>query len=150
MTHTGTCGSLLTVIIELEPKPTSADLASLSRGLVASNDAHGPPEEWRRVTFFLRDDKGVVFGGLDGNTYWGWLFVRQLWVDAAHQRCGHGTALLSAAEREAGNRGCDKAHLDTFDFQALAFYRKLGYSVFGELTDFPPGHTRYFLVKHGL
>jgi GNAT superfamily N-acetyltransferase len=133
--------------VKFEPEPTSADLASLSRGLVAWNSAHGPPERWRRVTFFLRAADGTICGGLDGNTYWDWLFVRQLWVDPAHQRSGHGTALMLAAEREAKSRGCQKAHLDTFDFQALPFYQKLGYSIFGTLGEFPSGHTRYFLMK---
>ena len=92
--------------LSFEPDPAPEDLASLSRALVASNDANGPPEEWRRVTFFLRDGDGAICGGLDGNTYWGWLFVRQLWVDSAHRRSGHGTALMLAAEHEAASRGC--------------------------------------------
>jgi hypothetical protein len=37
--------------------------------------------------------------------------------------------------------------LDTFSFQAPGFYQKLGYRVFGELVDFPPGHTRQYLTK---
>ena len=138
----------LTIKFESEPAPE--DLASLGRGLVAYNEANAPPGQWRRVTFFLRNADGEVCGGVDGNTYWDWLFVRQLWVDSAHQRSGHGTALMLAAEREAKDRGCGNVHLDTFDFQALPFYQKLGYSVFGELADFPSGHTRYFLVKRGL
>lgn len=34
-------------------------------------------------------------------------------------------------------------------FQALPFYQKQGYSVFGELPDMPPGHVSYFLKKQG-
>ena len=37
--------------------------------------------------------------------------------------------------------------LDTFSFQARRFYEKLGYVVFGELPDYPAGHSRYFLQK---
>jgi hypothetical protein len=32
-------------------------------------------------------------------------------------------------------------------FQALPFYQKLGYEKWGELNDFPIGHTRHFLKK---
>jgi hypothetical protein len=39
------------------------------------------------------------------------------------------------------------AHLDTFDFQAEAFYLKGGYEMFGILDDCPPGHKRFFLRK---
>jgi len=38
--------------------------------------------------------------------------------------------------------------LDTYDFQALAFYQKNGYEVFGILENCPaPGHIRYSLKK---
>ena len=32
-------------------------------------------------------------------------------------------------------------------FQALPFYQKYGYQVWGQLDDFPPGHTHYYLRK---
>lgn len=51
------------------------------------------------------------------------------------------------AEDEARKRGAKHAYLDTFSFQALDFYRKYGYEIFGELQDFPVGHQRYYLVK---
>jgi hypothetical protein len=41
----------------------------------------------------------------------------------------------------------ERSSPDTQDFQAPAFYRKHGYSVFGELPDLPPGHVRYSLAK---
>ena len=37
--------------------------------------------------------------------------------------------------------------LDTFAFQAPAFYEKQGYTLFGTIEDLPPGHARYFLQK---
>ena len=39
-------------------------------------------------------------------------------------------------------RGCARAELRTFDFQAPAFYKKLGYEEFLVSEDFPRGHTR--------
>jgi hypothetical protein len=38
-------------------------------------------------------------------------------------------------------------HLDTMSFQALPFYQKQGYTVFGILEDLPEGHRRYYLRK---
>ena len=58
-----------------------------------------------------------------------------------------GRRLLRAAEREAAERGCAHAYLDTFDFQARPFYERLGYAVFGVQEGFPPGHVRYFLRR---
>ena len=60
---------------------------------------------------------------------------------------GDGRRLLAVAEDEARRRGAKNAFLDTFSFQAPDFYRQHGYQVFGELPDFPPGHTRAFLTK---
>jgi len=37
--------------------------------------------------------------------------------------------------------------IDTMDFQALPFYERHGYSVFGVLDDMPRGHQRFFLKK---
>jgi hypothetical protein len=54
---------------------------------------------------------------------------------------------MLAIEGAAEERGCERAHLDTFSYQARPFYEKLGYRVFGELEDYPPGHTRFFLRK---
>jgi len=51
------------------------------------------------------------------------------------------------AEEEARRRGCHSVHLDTLSFQALPFYQKHGYAVFGALENHPVGHTRYFLKK---
>lgn len=39
------------------------------------------------------------------------------------------------------------AHLETAEFQALAFYLKHGYEVFGRLPGKPAGHTWYYLKK---
>jgi hypothetical protein len=32
-------------------------------------------------------------------------------------------------------------------YQALDFYRKYGYTIFGQLDGLPPGHARYYLRK---
>jgi GNAT superfamily N-acetyltransferase len=60
---------------------------------------------------------------------------------------GLGSRLMADAEQEALRRGCDSAHLMTGSFNALPFYQKRGYTIFGELSDMPPGHTQYFMCK---
>ena len=83
-------------------------------------------------------------------TQWNWLFIKLLWVSEELRGQGFGRALMSSAEQEALARGCTNIYLDTFSFQARDFYERLGYEVFGQLTDFPPGHKRYFLQKRDL
>ena len=60
---------------------------------------------------------------------------------------GLGRQLLQRAEAIARERGCHGLWLDTFSFQARGFYEKLGFSLFGEIEDYPPGHSRFFLRK---
>lgn len=89
---------------------------------------------------------GIV-GGADGHTHWGWLRVSHLWV--AESLCGGGLGrrLMHAIEDAGRGRGCRGAWLDTFSFQAPGFYAAIGYRPFGDLGDYPPGHTRHYLCK---
>jgi GNAT superfamily N-acetyltransferase len=135
-------------VLALEDQPASDDCAVIERGLVEHAVAQGiEPRNHRSLTILARDGDGRVVGGLVGTTVWGWLQVTQLWVADAIRGEGHGAALMRYAEAEAVNRGCHHALLDTFDFQARGFYERLGYVVFGEVRDFPRGHTRFFMRK---
>jgi GNAT superfamily N-acetyltransferase len=60
---------------------------------------------------------------------------------------GAGSTLVRLAEVEARSRGCIGSCVITLSFQAVPFYRKLGYTVFGTLADSPPGHTTIYLHK---
>ncbi len=130
-----------------EENANSADKQKIEDGLKAYNRRFVPADNFRELNIFVSDKNGEVLGGLLGATYWGWLYVSMLWLDESLRGEGLGTQLLTMAEIEAENRGCQHAHLDTMDFQALPFYQKLGYTVFGQLDDLPLGHTRYFLQK---
>jgi len=100
-------------------------------------------------TPFARQGAGIV-AGLIGFTHWNWLHIRFLWVAESLRRQSLGRRLVLAAEYEARRRGCAHVHLDTFSFQAVPFYERLGYTVFGRLDDYPPGHTKVFLQKRNL
>lgn len=99
------------------------------------------------LCFVLYDADDAIVGGVIGATYWDWLYVDLIWVKEELRHQGHGRDLLTHAEEEARHRGAANAYLDTFSFQAPAFYERLGYEVFGTLDDFPPGHRRYFMQK---
>jgi hypothetical protein len=52
---------------------------------------------------------------------------------------------MRTVEDEALTHGCDYAY--TMTFQAVGFYEKLGYVVWGVQDEFPPGHRRSFVSK---
>ncbi len=101
----------------------------------------------RPLSVYLRNGDGKMVGGLTAKTYWNWLHVEFLWVDAAMRETGLGTKILSLAEEEAVNRGCNAVMLDTFSFQARGFYEKLGYRVFGQLEGYSGKHQRFYMSK---
>jgi GNAT superfamily N-acetyltransferase len=105
------------------------------------------PAQPRLLTIPIHDDEGAVAGGLWGYTLFGWLHVQMLFVPDCLRDRGVGAALMAAAEQEARARGCHGAHVDTFSFQAVRFYQKLGFSQFDVLDNYPPGHARLFFCK---
>jgi GNAT superfamily N-acetyltransferase len=114
----------------------------------AYNDAQtGLTEEALPLALVLRDEAGAVTGGLYGRFYYGWLFVALLLVPEALRGRNLGTELMAQAEAAARARGCTGIWLDTFSFQARGFYEKLGFTMFGEIEDYPPGFSRYFFKK---
>jgi len=99
------------------------------------------------VNYVLRGERGDVLGGLLGELWGGWLQVSYLWVAEAERRAGHGTRLMKDAEDYARSRAAIGATVETHSFQALPFYERLGYEVFGTLDGYPSGHAKFFLRK---
>jgi len=95
----------------------------------------------------LRDDSGEVIGAFTGHTWGGCCVITHLWVHESRWRQGLGRALLQAAETEAARRGCELAVLSTHDFQAPAFYARLGYVQVGYVDDTPAGYGELILQK---
>ncbi len=104
-------------------------------------------DQGKSVCFVVRAPDEEIVGGVIGATYWNWLHVDLMWVKDELRGRGYGSRLLGLAEEEARKRGATDAFLDTFSFQAPAFYQRNGYRIFGELPDFPPGQQRYFMTK---
>lgn len=132
---------------ELQLNPTSAQVSRLEERLRDFNRSQVGDTYRSSFLITLLDSENEVAGGVFAKISYGWLFIDTLWVTEKTRGSGHGRTLLSRAEAEARRQGCGNAWVDTFSFQARGFYEKNGYTVFGELRDFPPGHTRYFLRK---
>jgi GNAT superfamily N-acetyltransferase len=134
--------------LRVEEKPAAADRREIHRRLRAFNaEQVGRPLNLREFSVFVRDGDGTIVGGVNGVTYWNWLFVEQLWLDESLRRRGWGRRLMAAAERVALDRGCTGAWVDTMSFQAPGFYRRLGYRQFGELPDHPTGSSQMWFWK---
>ena len=100
------------------------------------------------IELIAYDETREVVGGLFGSTQFQWLKVDVMAVIKASRETGIGSALLEAAEAIARERGCRRVYVDTMSYQAPEFYKKVGYTVVGELEDWDTtGHSKFFLVK---
>ena len=133
--------------LEVTTNPDQADREAIGKGLLAYNESKVGRSEGGPFAIRLRDSKGSVIGGLWGRYYYRWLFVEWLSVPEGLRGQGLGTEIMRMAEASATDLGCIGVWLDTFEFQARGFYEKLGYSVFGQIEDYPPGSRRFFLQK---
>jgi GNAT superfamily N-acetyltransferase len=115
------------VRIAVHSPASAADLATVDAGLGEYNMASAPLGEVRPLHVIATDETAVVVGGAVGRTWGGCCELQQLWVCAQARGCGAGSLLLTEFERVAASRGCTLVYLDTFSFQAPAFYAKHRY-----------------------
>jgi GNAT superfamily N-acetyltransferase len=117
------------------------------------NNQHSPAHKEARTAgvypldIAVYDAEDRLAGALVADTYWGWLDIDDLWLHEDCRRQGLGTRLLETAEKEARRRGCRRAMVKTFSFQARGFYEKNGYRVTGQMDDYPPGESLFWMVK---
>ncbi|WNJ97211.1 GNAT family N-acetyltransferase [Vibrio ruber] len=128
-------------------QPNEDDFEVLKIGLNGFNECFTGSLFRERVAAFVKDDNNQIIGGILGEVKWGWLYVEGLWVSEPARSKGLGSKLLNHLEEFALSKGITNYRLETTSFQALDFYKKQGYIVFGELDNMPPGYTSYFLKK---
>lgn len=93
-------------------------------------------------------DGAVIAGGIVAKQTYESMYINLLAVDDAYRGQRIGSQLLEAIEKMAIEREMIHLSLTTKSYQALDFYQKHGYEVFGELADMPMrGVTKYYLNK---
>jgi len=132
--------------IVVDPKLKARDFRIIRDRLYAYNDSRIDSADGR-FGVLIKDDSGATVGGLAAHWYYDWMFIELLFVPESLRGQDFGTSLMREAEHYARDKQFTGIWLDTFGFQARGFYEKLGYTVFGELPDYPAGHSRYFLSK---
>lgn len=140
--------------LTLHRQVDAARADDLTERLVAFNRAHttaapGEPRERQPLQLFALDETGAMRAGLIGRTHAiaDWLEISLLWVDEEVRGQGLGRQLMREAERVARERGCRFARLATSTYQAPGFYERLGYALYGQLADCPPGETVSYYWK---
>jgi ribosomal protein S18 acetylase RimI-like enzyme len=133
------------LVIETEPKPE--DIRLLEDRISEFNAQATGIADGKPIGLFLRDNKGAAVGGIYGWTWGATCYVRYVFVPAHLRNQGHGSDLMRTVELAARERGCGQIVLETHDFQAPGFYRRLGFEVTGRVEGYPRGHRCLTMVK---
>lgn len=99
------------------------------------------------LNLYVEDDSGELMAGLVAETFGNWLEIEYLFVKEDLRGQGIGSQLLQRAESEAKKRNCRYAFVNTYQFQAPAFYQKHGYQEVFTLKDYPCTGQRHYYQK---
>lgn len=130
-----------------ETKEASFLQAKLSSGIkdyAFEKKGHQPIETF---AISLRDEGNEMKGGCNGVLYYGCLYIDQLWLEKMVRGHGFGKQLMEAAETLGKEKECLFSTVNTMDWEALDFYKKLGYFVEFERKGYHKNSIFYFLRK---
>ncbi len=134
--------------ITSERNPTLDDLQILNDGIAKQAKQKKDMKQLDFFAFFIRDENSKIVGGCAGDNMYGCLYVGQLWIDESLRGKGYGTELMRKAEALAKESGCNFMAVNTFDWEALDFYKKFGFFVEFERKGFDNDSIFYFLRKN--
>ncbi|MFS9069072.1 GNAT family N-acetyltransferase [Streptococcus infantis] len=103
--------------------------------------------ECEPLNLYVEDEHGQLLAGLVAETFGNWLEIEYLFVKEGLRGQGIGSQLLQQAESEAKKRNCRFAFVNTYQFQAPAFYQKHGYQEVFTMKDYPYTGQRHYYQK---
>jgi|TARA_R110000772_G_scaffold19634_11_gene54766 GNAT superfamily N-acetyltransferase len=133
--------------IEVIENPATELIAFLDDKIAEFNWANWEVSERKAIAVKLNDENGDVIAGAAGRTFGDWLMINTLWVSETLRGQQVGSKILHEMEQAAQARGCNKALLDTLNFQAMPFYEKHGYQVQWTQQGYPKTGCRYYMMK---
>jgi GNAT superfamily N-acetyltransferase len=107
----------------------------------------GEYPEGQNVWLNAKDAAGNLLGGLRGEIHFEWLFVNVLFVEESERRQGIGARLPEEGEAHARKNGARRARLETFEWQAPAFYLKHGYRELARIENYYGRYALSLMVK---
>lgn len=129
-------------------EPDVEDKKALANGLLSHHESQGHERKTDIFSIFLRDKNDKPLGGIILSFLWNGMHIDSLWVDESLRGQGWGQKLMEEAEKEGRKKGCTIAFTDTFTWQAPEFYKKLGYTEYGKLENYPLGNSLTYFSKN--
>lgn len=137
----------MTYTISYTSDPKHEDIQVLYDGLKEHMLAKRDLKPISFFGYFIKDQNYQVVGGCNGCILYGCLVIDTLWVAESLRGQGFGSQLVQMAERLGQENKCRFATVNTMDWEALDFYKKLGFYVEFERSGFDKNSTFYFLRK---
>ena len=133
--------------IVCEENPTPEDIQVLNDGIMSFAKQQRDHKPFRPFGFFIRNDLNTVLGGCNGVILYGCLHIDSLWVSETIRGMGYGKKLISNVEEVAIKNACPFMTVFTMDWEALDFYKKLGFYKEFERHGYEKNSIFYFLRK---
>ena len=134
--------------MQLRLENTESQKSQIIGDLIRSyNRSKREAAESEPLNIYVEDDSGELMAGLVAETFGNWLEIEYLFVKEDLRGQGIGSQLLQQAESEAKKRNCRFAFVNTYQFQAPAFYQKYGYKEVFTLKDYPYTGQRHYYQK---
>lgn len=130
------------------PSPEDLQAGTLGKQLREFNyRVVGEYPQVQPVRLDVRDLDGRLMAGIRAYVFLYWLQIDVLWVAEEHRGNGLGARLLGMAEAQGKALGARNAKLETFEWQARAFYIKQGYAEYARIDDYIQGQYLALMRK---
>lgn len=130
--------------------PAKADIGFIYDKLHDFNTEYFGTLQQSEFCIFATGANGEYIAGLCGKIIFTIINIDYLWVSDSHRFNGLGKALIQEAEIEARNKGIKKLFVETYTFQAVEFYLKLGFNEVGRYTDYPKAGIDKVMLQKSL
>ncbi|MCW8405312.1 GNAT family N-acetyltransferase [Legionella pneumophila] len=137
----------MTLKLSFLENPDPDDVQILTNGIKAYAKQQRGFESLDFFACFIRNADNSIVGGCSGGTLYGGLHVDNLWVSESIRHQGWGTKLMQAALKYGNEKGCAFATVNTMDWEAIEFYKKLGFTLEFERHGFQKNSIFYFFRK---
>ena len=98
----------------------------------------------KKISLRLQNEDTTTVGLISGTIEMGVLRIDGFVLEKEVRGTGFGSKLISRLEELAIKENCKIALVDTVSFSAPKFYEKQGYTLLGEIKDFPFENESYY------
>jgi len=129
----------------IENSPSTSDDKKIRDGIVNFN-SQTINEKATHFSVFAKDGFEIIGGALIWE-HSDALYIDVLWCNDNYRKKGIGTKIINIIDDLAIDKKVSKIFVDTYDFQAQAFYQKQGFTCIGIIPEYLLGHNRIFMKK---